>query len=349
MFCKYCGKEIDDNSAFCKYCGKSLKMESDDSDDTISDSDMRKYAKMGRATISSDLSEQTFTSTKEVTNMFSSPIFVIITVLMCVYILLRLFGSSSVLTKLLAIPTIIICIGCWVAFVQARRDRITNSALMAVRCGLVIQMTCFIVEGIVVFIVALDSFGGFLKDLSNFSGGYDDLSELILTVIICAVLIVVCGAALVDCLDGTRRGVVSAQKTFSGSVQNKKSAIKIQRITGLTAFAAVCCVCKIIFAEQIYEFFAFVFYPRMTLLSGTISNLFSGSLGSSLNNLLNKGFNLVRNDSDGWFKDQFLGSMQGTSSNVVATVILIAILICLICLLVKIRRERPQAGGRRSI
>jgi len=24
MFCKYCGKEIEDNSAFCKYCGKSL-------------------------------------------------------------------------------------------------------------------------------------------------------------------------------------------------------------------------------------------------------------------------------------------------------------------------------------
>lgn len=25
MFCKHCGKEIDDNSSFCKYCGKSLK------------------------------------------------------------------------------------------------------------------------------------------------------------------------------------------------------------------------------------------------------------------------------------------------------------------------------------
>ena len=23
MFCKYCGKEIDDNSTFCKHCGKS--------------------------------------------------------------------------------------------------------------------------------------------------------------------------------------------------------------------------------------------------------------------------------------------------------------------------------------
>ena len=24
MFCKHCGKEIDDNSEFCKYCGKQL-------------------------------------------------------------------------------------------------------------------------------------------------------------------------------------------------------------------------------------------------------------------------------------------------------------------------------------
>ena len=24
MYCKYCGKQIDDDSAFCKYCGKSL-------------------------------------------------------------------------------------------------------------------------------------------------------------------------------------------------------------------------------------------------------------------------------------------------------------------------------------
>ena len=24
MYCKYCGKEIDDNSKFCQYCGKSL-------------------------------------------------------------------------------------------------------------------------------------------------------------------------------------------------------------------------------------------------------------------------------------------------------------------------------------
>ncbi len=25
MYCKYCGKEIDDDALFCKYCGKSLK------------------------------------------------------------------------------------------------------------------------------------------------------------------------------------------------------------------------------------------------------------------------------------------------------------------------------------
>lgn len=24
MFCKYCGKEIDDNSKFCEMCGKEL-------------------------------------------------------------------------------------------------------------------------------------------------------------------------------------------------------------------------------------------------------------------------------------------------------------------------------------
>ena len=24
MYCKFCGKEIDDNSKFCKYCGKQL-------------------------------------------------------------------------------------------------------------------------------------------------------------------------------------------------------------------------------------------------------------------------------------------------------------------------------------
>ncbi len=29
MFCKYCGKEIDDNAVFCKYCGKKLKDSSD--------------------------------------------------------------------------------------------------------------------------------------------------------------------------------------------------------------------------------------------------------------------------------------------------------------------------------
>ena len=23
MYCKHCGKEIDDNSSFCKYCGKA--------------------------------------------------------------------------------------------------------------------------------------------------------------------------------------------------------------------------------------------------------------------------------------------------------------------------------------
>lgn len=28
MFCKYCGKEIDDNSKFCQYCGKALKEQS---------------------------------------------------------------------------------------------------------------------------------------------------------------------------------------------------------------------------------------------------------------------------------------------------------------------------------
>ena len=25
MYCKHCGKEIDDNSKFCQYCGKSLE------------------------------------------------------------------------------------------------------------------------------------------------------------------------------------------------------------------------------------------------------------------------------------------------------------------------------------
>ena len=25
MYCKHCGKQIDDNSSFCKYCGKQLK------------------------------------------------------------------------------------------------------------------------------------------------------------------------------------------------------------------------------------------------------------------------------------------------------------------------------------
>ena len=24
MYCKHCGREIDDNSEFCKYCGKQL-------------------------------------------------------------------------------------------------------------------------------------------------------------------------------------------------------------------------------------------------------------------------------------------------------------------------------------
>ena len=28
MFCKYCGKEIDDNSKFCQYCGKALEEQS---------------------------------------------------------------------------------------------------------------------------------------------------------------------------------------------------------------------------------------------------------------------------------------------------------------------------------
>lgn len=26
MYCKYCGKPIDDDSTFCKYCGKSLNL-----------------------------------------------------------------------------------------------------------------------------------------------------------------------------------------------------------------------------------------------------------------------------------------------------------------------------------
>lgn len=27
MYCKHCGKEIDDNSSFCKYCGKPQEMQ----------------------------------------------------------------------------------------------------------------------------------------------------------------------------------------------------------------------------------------------------------------------------------------------------------------------------------
>ena len=27
MFCKYCGKQIDDNLSFCPYCGKNVKAE----------------------------------------------------------------------------------------------------------------------------------------------------------------------------------------------------------------------------------------------------------------------------------------------------------------------------------
>ena len=27
MFCKYCGKELDDDAKFCKYCGKIVRGE----------------------------------------------------------------------------------------------------------------------------------------------------------------------------------------------------------------------------------------------------------------------------------------------------------------------------------
>lgn len=33
MYCKYCGREIEDNATFCPYCGKSLSNESNMSSD----------------------------------------------------------------------------------------------------------------------------------------------------------------------------------------------------------------------------------------------------------------------------------------------------------------------------
>ena len=32
MFCKYCGKELDDDAKFCKYCGKIVRGEAQTED-----------------------------------------------------------------------------------------------------------------------------------------------------------------------------------------------------------------------------------------------------------------------------------------------------------------------------
>ena len=44
MFCKFCGKKIEDNSRFCNYCGKSLE---ENSSDKVADSNNNQSKKSG--------------------------------------------------------------------------------------------------------------------------------------------------------------------------------------------------------------------------------------------------------------------------------------------------------------
>ncbi|MCC8141632.1 MAG: hypothetical protein LIO56_03735 [Lachnospiraceae bacterium] len=280
-------------------------------------------------------------------------LFFILTLLLTVYFPLHLAGTGAVLTYFLTIPTMILSVGCWVTFWEAKTDQPTAIGPSMIRGSLLAQIIVLLAAGAIWMIISGISFIRFLTihidiNLLNihtsvgriflrYGGG---LFALLL--VVCGVLIA-WGVILNLMLRNIRRNIRAEKNALSGRRTVQWEPVRIRRTIVFLAIAAAGCLIRHGISSGLYNLFYFLLYPGRALANGIFSGLLGDNMGQQAGQIIN---NIIKayqtwsgqgNSAMDAVKNFFLSTLQTNTIGTVAAILLFCILIIMIVLLI-IRR-----------
>ncbi len=225
--CPRCHISVDSGTKFCPECGYNFTKPKvgpvpSVGPNPILDGDEDVFQKIINAVVAPIPNDGT--PRRAVMSVFGQLGSGIFTLLLTISLLVSLksnISSGSFVNLLLTTPTILICIGCWMSYVQARMRKMTVTGFNLINYGILVRQVLFyIMAGIVTFLSVMLIFG-------------DEASVGIGLLIICLIVIVL-GTAYYN---GLRQTVLSAKNML---VQNKGTWIIAtfpMVILGINAFA----------------------------------------------------------------------------------------------------------------
>ncbi len=393
MFCKYCGKELKNDAVFCPYCGRNQKTamiapermkaaveeedeQKEEADEASPTSDLHDFPDMDQQEeqASHAAKKPLFSSPKSVRDVFGGGVFFVLTLLVSVYIPFRLASTGSMLTYFLIIPAIVICVGCWVVFLESQKRQPSDVGFSIVGGGLMAQMLALIVYGAVFALLSAIGFFQFLMvnldiniDIFNIhisTIGYvltHYFTKLfILLIVVCAIIVFYC-LVFIWMLRFFRSGVRSAKTTGPGTRAIQKRPVRIPVMIVSVVIVGAGSLVRLCFTSAVYKLFYFLFYPAKALIDGIFGNLFSGSLGRVANEILNSVINFFQkysgreNETMDAVKSFFLASLENgeakravTGPAIVAEVMFLGILACVIVILIRIITQSRKSGFRKK-
>jgi len=277
-------------------------------------------------------------------------LFFILTLLLTVYFPLHLAGTGAVLTYLLTIPTMILSVGCWVAFWEAKTDQPTAFGPSMIRGSLLAQIIALLAAGAVWVIISAISFIRFLtiKIDINLLNIHTSVGRIFLQyggvlfsllLVACAVLIA-WGVILNLMLHNIRRNIRAEKNTLSGRRTLRWEPVRVRRTIVFLAIAAACSLIRHGISSGLYNLFYFLLYPGRALANGIFSGLLGGNMGQQANQIINNIINAYQtwsgqgNSAMDAVKTFFLATLQTNMIGTVAAVLLFCILIIMIVLLI---------------
>ncbi len=323
MFCKYCGRELKKDARFCAYCGRDQK------------------------------------ASQAETEFFGSWAFLLLTMLLTIYFPLHLAGSGSVLTFLLTIPTIVICIGCWIAFCEARRKQTAGIGLSTVRISLMIQVAAFLTAGVIWALLSAISFVRFLRinidiNLLNIHTSVGGIflqyfgSVFALLVAACA-LLAAYGVILNLMLNSLRRDIRVQKNAVPDMRKVQWVPVHASRTVVLLVLTAAGSFVKLFLSSGIYSLFYFLLYPGQALANGIFTGLFGADTGQQADQVMSNIISAWQtwsgrgSSSMNAVKDFFLASLRTSKMETAAAVLFCLVLVLVIVMLIQGRKNSENS------
>ncbi len=277
-------------------------------------------------------------------------LFFILTLLLTGYFPLHLAGTGEILTYLLTIPAMVLSVGCWGAFWEAKTDQPTAIGPTMIRGSLLAEIIALLAAGAIWVILSAISFIRFLTihiDI-NLLNIHTSMGRIFFQYggVLFALLLVACGVLIAWgvilnlMLHNIRRDIRTEKNALAGRRTMQWEPVRVRRTIVFLVIAAACSLIRHGISSGLYNLFYFLFYPGRALANGIFSGLLGDNMGQQANQIINNIINAYQtwsgqgNSAMDAVKNFFLSTLQTNMIGTVAAILLFCILIIMIVLLI---------------